>query len=787
MLVSNFKRNFRHIHKIIGNLYPNIWGIIGLFVLYISIFSYEAFSAETKIKTTGSEYELLGHGLQAFQNGNFEEAIKFWKQPLPRLTAYKDKSVLIETYISLASAYEMIGLYRNGLNTLMSSKPYLKDIDSAQLHSKWQNQRANLYLALGRKQPAIFHFKKALDGIDTNEVPMLAANILNNFGNALWLAKYQGDAIDAYQRSLQIALDHHAYALSAQILLNIIRVKIALKQYEEVGALFEQTSKILDETPEDHSQLVGWITLSRLAMEIINKEKFNVTFADIHKWLEKSISQAKAIDDKRSLSYALGYLGQLYEVQVLHKQAIQKTRQALFIAQEINAPDILYMWYWQLGRIWQLRGDIKASLKFSRRAVDTLAPVKKEVSYGYRNTAVFFQKNIKPVYTGLVDLLLIEAKQNKNAREALLVEAQNIIELMKTAELEDYFQDECVLEAKNDWVSLNKIDSNTAVLYPIILPDRLELLLTISGEIIHKTVPVNAAVLNDTANQLRIQLQNRHSRRFFPYARRLYNWLVLPFEKILSDQKIDTLVYIPEGELRTIPLSAVHDGEQFLIEKYAVALSPGLSLTSLAPLQTDGINSLLTGISEPVRGFSALPNVVEELNGVHNTIGGTVLQNRDNTLKNLARELKTQEYSIVHMATHGVFADSAEESFLLTYDDKLTMDDLDNLLRVGQFRERGVELLTLSACETAVGDDRAALGLAGVAIKARARSALASLWLVNDRSTPLIMQEFYRHIMGTKLISKAKALQNAQKMMIDDSEYSHPADWSSFLLIGNWL
>jgi CHAT domain-containing protein len=92
----------------------------------------------------------------------------------------------------------------------------------------------------------------------------------------------------------------------------------------------------------------------------------------------------------------------------------------------------------------------------------------------------------------------------------------------------------------------------------------------------------------------------------------------------------------------------------------------------------------------------------------------------------------------------------------------------------------------LSACETAMGDDQAALGLAGVAIKAGARSALATLWSINDRASSALVMEFYRQL-GDSSVSKAVALQRAQLKMLADSAYDHPAYWSPFLLLNNWL
>ena len=114
------------------------------------------------------------------------------------------------------------------------------------------------------------------------------------------------------------------------------------------------------------------------------------------------------------------------------------------------------------------------------------------------------------------------------------------------------------------------------------------------------------------------------------------------------------------------------------------------------------------------------------------------------------------------------------------------MGQLDQL--IGRYQEQGqpLELLTLSACETAAGDERAALGLAGIAVQAGARSVLATLWAIADQSTPILIQTFYRQLFDHNL-AKAKALQKAQLTLVNHESFSHPRFWAPFLLIGNWL
>jgi len=288
------------------------------------------------------------------------------------------------------------------------------------------------------------------------------------------------------------------------------------------------------------------------------------------------------------------------------------------------------------------------------------------------------------------------------------------------------------------------------------------------------------------ARDFRRGLQKRASHRYRKNAEQLYDWLIRPVRKELEARKVSTLVIAPDSVLRLIPFAALHDGKGFLVEKYAVVTIPAVTLTDPRPFEHVHANLLASGLSEARHGFPALPGVPRELADIEKVMGGRKLLDAQYTTGNLEGEFGGQAYSVVHMATHGMFGSSAKDTFLLTYDGRLTMDRLEELIHIGQFRETPVELLTLSACQTALGDERAALGLAGVAVRAGARSALATLWSVHDEATAMTVAEFYRQL-KIPGASKAEALQHAQRSMIAKPQYQHPIYWAPFLLIGNWM
>jgi CHAT domain-containing protein len=281
-------------------------------------------------------------------------------------------------------------------------------------------------------------------------------------------------------------------------------------------------------------------------------------------------------------------------------------------------------------------------------------------------------------------------------------------------------------------------------------------------------------------------VEKRTTLEYLEHSQQLYDWLIRPLESELIRQKIQTLVFVPDGALRTIPFSALHDGKTFLIQKYALAMTPGLYLTDPRPINLQKIRTLAGGLIRSVQGFPSLPYVAEEVQSVRSLFEADQLINEEFRTGLLEQELRESRYGILHIATHGKFTSDVNNSFLLTFDGKLTMTKLEQLIGLFRFRQDPLELLTLSACQTAVGDDRAALGLAGVAIKAGARSALATLWFINDEASAELIAEFYRQLRDPS-VSKAVAIQRAQIKLLGDRIYDHPAYWSPFLLLNNWL
>ncbi|HEY0072560.1 MAG TPA: CHAT domain-containing protein, partial [Abditibacteriaceae bacterium] len=526
-----------------------------------------------------------------------------------------------------------------------------------------------------------------------------------------------------------------------------------------------------------------------------NKEQSNALAKRATQLSQTALDIAQKTGDQASQSLALGFLGQQQEKAEHWDEALSLTRQARFAAQGAQAPHLLFRWEWQTGRLLKKKGAINEAVGSYRRAVETLRTLCDCAGvaglgpdFGDASPSSF-RETIGPLYYELADLLLqrTDTLQGAGAVQINLIQARDTIELLKSAELQDYFQDNCVAAGRAKIRDLSSVLQGAAAVYYIPLPDRTEILLDSAKGLQRFTAPVGAAALTSRIRRLRLQLERPTSDRYLAYSQELYDLLVRPIEAALREQKIKTLVFVPDGSLRTIPMSVLHDGRQFVIEKWAVAVTPGLSLMDPQPLARQGSQVLAVGISDSVQGYDALSKVPEELKNIQQNYGSKELLNRDFVRSAVQQQMTEGNFAIIHIASHGEFTSDAKRSYLLTYDSKLSLNDLENVIRPRQYQGTPVELLVLSACQTAAGDDRAALGLAGIAIKSGARSALASLWSVSDEATADLMAQFYTTLKQQNTISKAVALQEAQVHLLKDPRYNHPAYWAPYLIIGNWL
>jgi len=618
----------------------------------------------------------------------------------------------------------------------------------------------------------------------------MEAVTLNNIGNFLLLERRLAEAARIYAESAEIAETAGDAGLAWTARLNAAEVQADLSAHGTATALANVAEAGLTNAPRNATTVGGLIKLGRLNLRLATESDALEASRGLaaHRNLMAAREGAAALGNVRLESYAAGHLGQLYEQGGRWAEAARLTREAIGLAQRAHTPESLYLWQWQLGRILRAQGTRAEAIKAHEAAIETLSDVRSDIVAGFGTGRDIFEESVRPLILGLADLLLQESAlaAGDSERQSLLAAARDTVELLKAAEFEDYFHDDCLAALNAKRQTLDILPTGTAALYPVVLPDRVELILGLGGRLERYETRIGERELERTVHAFRRGLTDPGSQGYLDPAAQLHAWLIGPAEATLDAGAVDTLVVVPSGLLASIPFAALRDGDGFLIERRAVAVAPGLSLIDPQPLGARQVDALLGGLTKSVRGFSPLPHVAAELAAVGEQYPSVILQDEQLVQDRLANALDRVPYGILHLATHAKFETEASESFLLTYDGRMDMEGLERLVRQSRFRDEPIELLTLSACSTAEGDPRAALGLAGVALKSGARSALASLWFVNDQSTAELVARFYAAL-GRPGVSKAEALRQAQLSLIADPAYNHPSQWAPFLVIGNWL
>jgi CHAT domain-containing protein len=503
--------------------------------------------------------------------------------------------------------------------------------------------------------------------------------------------------------------------------------------------------------------------------------------------LDRARAMAERLGDPRARAHALGAQARLAELDGDLPRARTLSARALLAAAALDAPEIDYRLHWQQGRLARAGGRLEVAIARYAAAIDRLGQVRGAFLAGFTGGRSPFRSAVEPLFREYVDLLIdTAAAAEAPARPGLLAQARAAVETLKRAELRDYFGDDCLAALTEKRTPIDRLAARAALLYPVILEARTVVIAQLQSGLTWYEVPVGRAEMTRTVRRYRFLLEKRTTREHLREGRQLYDWLIRPVAERLRDQGVKTLVVTPDGPLRTIPFAALHDGRGYLAERYAVAVTSGLDLLDARPIAGVELRPLLLGLSVPRQGFAPLPAVARELDAVQARLGGEVLLNDAFDAEALRRRLSQRPYTVVHIASHGQFEATAEGSFLLTHDGRLTLDALETAIKYSRFRDEPIELLTLSACQTAAGDDRAALGLAGVAVKSGARSALASLWSVNDEAASLLVERFYAAL-ATGRQGRAEALRSAQRALLADPRTDHPGYWAAFLMIGNWL
>ncbi|MBL1202314.1 MAG: CHAT domain-containing protein [Nostoc sp. GBBB01] len=742
--------------------------------------------------------------------GRPEAALATWQQTEEIYQQADKKNGVVRSLINQAQAWQTQGFYPRAIKTLDKLRQTLKsERDSI--------EKTVSLRSLGDALMLIGNFKDSQEVLE--ESLTIARNLQSQADISASLFSLGNNALKQNDKLKAIAYYQQTVGVSpspltkVQAQLNHLSLLIEDQQWAEVKTLLPAIQSQLDQLPLSRASIYALVNYSQSLSKVKNnvdfpsqtltknfsspfpiQQELNAPLRQTAFLLASAIEKSRSLGDKRAEAYAFKNLGGLYEQTKQLSEAQSLTMQGLALAQSSNAPEITYALEWQLGRLLWAKNDINGAIAAYDAAVETLQSLRRDLVVNNdvvnQDVQFNFRDSVEPVYRQSVQLLL--QSQDGKTDEKILEKARQRIEALQLAELDDFFREACL---QGQRITLDQVvdkgdRSDAAIIYPIILPEQLQVIVKIPNQPLKNYGnKISQTKVEELLVELRKNLVNPTATKTVQaQSQQVYNWLLQPIESELEKSGVKTLVFVLDGVLRNIPMSALYDGKQYLVEKYAVALSVGLQLLDPKPLLKQKLVALTAGLTQPPPGFpkfAPLLGIKSEFDSITKAgVSTTRLLDGDFKKKNLETEISETSFNIVHLATHGQFSSRFEDTFILDFDGQINVKDFDTLFR--NQNKSIVELLVLSACQTATGDTRAALGLAGAAVRAGARSTIASLWQIDDKSTAMFVSGFYQELKSGN-ITKAEAVHRAQLKLLKHPNYKAPSFWSSYVLIGNWL
>lgn len=607
------------------------------------------------------------------------------------------------------------------------------------------------------------------------------------FLQALNAARAEGDRLTAASAHINLATTTHLDSPEAALR----ELRGAVGELEGVEKDFERASSALE---------VAGTALDldiRTAGGRLDRERHAIVEAA----LDLAGRSAGRLRDGATTSRVAGIRARMLERRGRSSEALLAVNDARAALGNENRPDLLFEWSELEARIQSRLGRGAAALAAYRRAAVALQAARRDLvetiddqgrSSVRREYRDFERRLVTALFAEADARLRVSTAPSDATVQRVYGEILEASEKFRAAELAEYLGDPCAIDDSTAG-ALPVLPSTAKVIYPIILPDRLEILLKSESGVVRTTSRISEAALVDTANTLIESLAPGRADIGIDReaSRRLYGWLIRPIERHLEPG--DVLVFVPDGILRRLPYAALMDSpgdrDRYVIERWSVAVSPGLGLLPAKP--TRGfVPKILIGGTGTFRGPDGdLPAVGSEIERISAEIPGSIFRDANFTAGRITTALKERSHSIVHMASHANFG-APKERYVAMYDGRMSIDDFAAAVRDGTSRANPIELLTLSACEAAKGDDRVVLGLAGVAVRAGVRSVLATLWKIADVSTPAIMARFYGNLTGSGM-GRAQALREAQLALMEgrldgDAKHRSPTYWAPYVLVGDW-
>jgi CHAT domain-containing protein len=522
--------------------------------------------------------------------------------------------------------------------------------------------------------------------------------------------------------------------------------------------------------------------------------------------LNWAIKAARTLNYPAGEAQALTLLAQIYDRAGQAGEALRLAERGLAIGNQ--GPAMAYRLQWQIARS-QRKSDSKAACSSYQTTVGTVQSLRRNLVAVNQDVQYSFRDQVLPIYREAIETCLqADGAQPSNER---LVQVRGLLESLQLAELDNFFKEACIEGRPQQMDSLiDRPNSKAAAIYTIVSDNRLDVLVKLPNqkELLHQSYAVSRADVEGNAKEFS-ELVRKSTMPQDPNvinsseSGQLYRWLVgdAKIQQALAKSGTDTLVFVLDGSLRNLPIAALvadpNAEKPFLIQRYALAITPGLQFAFDSQVATPksysrSLGGALTKDPPPPSIYRALKTATTEVDTVKGSISpqqSETLVGTNFTAQVLETKLNKTYFPIVHLATHAQFAGNSDQTFIVTQSGDLPVDEFSNLLKQSfQQHNLPIELLVMSACETAQGGDRAVLGLSAIATRSGVRSTLGTLWRIPDAEPGeeeelrnQFIQTFYTNLRTSA--HRAKALQAAQ---IDQMSKTDVSTWAVFVLVGEW-
>ena len=763
----------------------------------------------TSLNNLGESYRSLGQ---------YQKAIDFFHQSFAIQKQIGDRNGEATSLNNLGGAYNNFGQYQKAIDFYQQSLAVFKQIGNRNGEATSLNNLGNAYDSLGQYQKAIDFYQQSLAVFKQIGNRNGEATSLNNLGNAYdSLGQYQ-KAIDLYQQSLAVFKQIGNRNGEATSLNNLGLAYNNFGQYQKAIDFFHQSLAIQKQIGDRNGEA---LSINNLCLAYNNLEQYQKAID----FYQQSLAVFKQIGNHNGEATSLNNLGGTYNNLGQYQKAIDFFQQSLAITKQIGDRNGEATSLNNLGATFNKLSQPEISILFYKQSVNIYETIRQDIKELRKEDQQLYTNTIASSYRALADLLI---KQDR------VMEALQILDLLKVQEIEDYLKNikgsdrsakgvrllepEKAISDKLLAVSfdnskeinsqianqiqqipkseinkvpeyLQKISQGNVLIYPLILRDRLEIILFSPSTLpIHRTVKISKEKLEELIVEYRVELRDATSEDVKASSKALYEVLIKPIESELVTAKVDTILYAPDGILRYVPLAALYDGKQWLIEKYRISNLISYSLFDFSA-KTKTQPNILAGAfggkaGEKKYGQDGLPATIKEVQAIANSFQNSVTLTEERFSRQ-AVESQFKDRNILHLATHAEFnAGVPDKSFIIFGNgDKIRLNE------ISDWQIPNVELIVLSACQTGtgtLGNGVEILGFGYQVQKAGAKNAIASLWKVNDAGTEALMAAFYNELQKGD-VTAAEALRRAQISLIKLGNYKHPFYWSAFFAIGNGL